>query len=97
MVPDRQTKSRKIPTRNILPPFSVLVIRYNLGVAHLYGYGGYGRDTAAAAEWFERSGLPEGLMLAAVHRSTTGAGGAGAVAGAGGCGRAGGPMEFSRE
>ena len=37
---------------------------YNLGVARLYGYGGYSRDGAAAAEWFERSGLPEGLMMA---------------------------------
>lgn len=45
---------------------------YNLGVAHLFGMGGLRRDPDRAAEWFENSGLPEGMMATAHHRSALG-------------------------
>ena len=40
---------------------------YNLGVAWLYGYGGIQRNPAVAAQWFERSGLPEGMMAMSLY------------------------------
>ena len=41
---------------------------FNLGIVHLYGYGVTGRkDPDLAGEWFEASGLPEGLFARALH------------------------------
>ena len=45
---------------------------YNLGIAHLYGYGVPRRDPDLAAEWFEASGLPEGMAAVAMHRDWMG-------------------------
>ena len=45
---------------------------YNLGVAHLYGYGMDVRDPDVAAEWFEACGLPEGMAAVAMHREGAG-------------------------
>jgi len=45
---------------------------YNLGVAHLYGYGGLPRNLTRAAEWFEYCGLPEGFMAISLHRRAAG-------------------------
>ena len=40
---------------------------FNLGIAHLYGYGVKKQDPDLAGEWFEASGLPEGLFARAMH------------------------------
>ena len=45
---------------------------YNLGVAHLYGFGVPTRDPQLASEWFLASGLPEGLWAASLHRTAVG-------------------------
>ena len=47
---------------------------FNLGIAHLYGYGmPRGRRNAGiAGEWFEHSGLPEGLWAKAMHSRSEG-------------------------
>jgi TPR repeat protein len=45
---------------------------YNLGVAHLYGYGGLARDPARAAEWFQASTLPEGMMALSLQHQAHG-------------------------
>lgn len=44
---------------------------YNLGVAHLYGYG-VQRDPDRAAEWFEASGLPEGFFVVSLYHGAAG-------------------------
>jgi TPR repeat protein len=45
---------------------------FNLGVAHLYGFGTPRRSAEVAAEWFEASGLPEGFVYVAMHRESRG-------------------------
>jgi hypothetical protein len=45
---------------------------YNLGVAHLYGFGVRARDPQLASEWFRASGLPEGLWAASLQRTALG-------------------------
>lgn len=45
---------------------------YNLGVAHLYGFGVSARDPDLATEWFIASGLPEGMHVAAMARRRAG-------------------------
>lgn len=45
---------------------------YNLGIAHLFGYGGLSVNATLAAEWFEASGLPEGLMSVSFLRKSAG-------------------------
>ena len=45
---------------------------YNLGVAALYGFGGRARDPVEAAEWFLKSGLPEGLQAYALYLKSQG-------------------------
>jgi TPR repeat protein len=47
---------------------------FNLGISHLYGYGQTDgrRDPDLAAEWFEVSGLPEGLFAKSLHASSVG-------------------------
>jgi len=45
---------------------------YNLGVAHLFGHGLPAADPAAAAAWFEKSGLPEGFDAVALHHEANG-------------------------
>jgi hypothetical protein len=47
---------------------------FNLGISHLYGYGRTDgrRDPDLAAEWFEASGLPEGLFAKSLHASSVG-------------------------
>ena len=45
---------------------------YNLGVAHLFGHGLPAADPAAAAAWFEKSGLPEGFDAVALHHQANG-------------------------
>jgi len=47
---------------------------FNLGVCHLYGYCRTDgrRDQDLAAEWFEASGLPEGLFVKSLHASSMG-------------------------
>ena len=45
---------------------------FNLGIAHLYGYGTHVRDQDLAGEWFEASQLPEGLIGKAMHSRSTG-------------------------
>ena len=35
---------------------------YNLGVAHLFGYGGLNRNITVAHDWFQLSGLPEAMI-----------------------------------
>ena len=45
---------------------------FNLGIAHLYGYGVEQRDIGLAAAWFEASGLPEGLVAKAMHSRAIG-------------------------
>lgn len=47
---------------------------FNLGIAHLYGYG-YPKDDRnmnLAGEWFEASGLPEGLFVRSMHLNALG-------------------------
>jgi len=44
---------------------------FNLGIAHLFGYG-LDANPALAAEWFEQSGLPEGLAMASSHAESMG-------------------------
>ena len=45
---------------------------FNLGLAHLFGHAGLAPDADAAAAWFLRSGLPEGLRLGALRRRLAG-------------------------
>ena len=47
---------------------------FNLGVAHLFGYGvpGMLRDPDLAAEWFAACGLPEGMMAQSMHARSKG-------------------------
>jgi hypothetical protein len=45
---------------------------YNLGVAHLYGQGVARADPQLAAEWFEASGLPEGLHAVSLYHQSNG-------------------------
>ena len=47
---------------------------FNLGLAHLYGYGMRGgrRSPGVAGEWFLYSGLPEGLWAKAMHSRSEG-------------------------
>jgi hypothetical protein len=45
---------------------------FNLGMVHLFGYGGVTKNPAVAAEWFETSGLPEGLAARALFYESTG-------------------------
>lgn len=45
---------------------------YNLGVAHLFGFGVKTRDKDLASLWFEVCGLPEGFMGVAMHRAGKG-------------------------
>ncbi len=47
---------------------------FNLGIAHLYGYGypDIERDMNLAGEWFEASGLPEGLFIRSMHLDALG-------------------------
>jgi hypothetical protein len=47
---------------------------FNLGLAHLYGYGmPRGRkNPSVAGEWFEYSGLPEGMWAKAMHSRSIG-------------------------
>lgn len=47
---------------------------FNLGVCHAYGYGAADgvRDGALAAQWFEASGLPEGLFAKALYLAAVG-------------------------
>ncbi len=47
---------------------------FNLGIAHLYGYGypDSKRDMNLAGEWFEASGLPEGLFIRSMHLDALG-------------------------
>ena len=42
-----------------------LYAMFNLGIAHLYGYSGK-RNVKLAAEWFEASQIPEGLIAASM-------------------------------
>jgi len=56
-------------------PFSM----FNLGLAHLFGYGYYNLDEEnrqyrinLAGDWFEASGLPEGYMAKSMHASSVG-------------------------
>lgn len=42
-----------------------LYAMFNLGIAHLYGYTGK-QNTKLAAEWFEASQIPEGLIAASM-------------------------------
>ena len=43
---------------------------YNLGIAHLYGYGVVHRNHSLAMEWFQASRLPEGYFAVALgHRA----------------------------
>eukprot|EP00536_Pseudo-nitzschia_multiseries_P015558 jgi/Psemu1/299044/fgenesh1_pm.910_\ len=47
---------------------------FNLGICHTYGYGrtdGF-RDYEAAVEWFEASGLPEGLFAKSTYLEAVG-------------------------
>ena len=47
---------------------------FNLGIAHLYGYGRDDgqRNPDLAGDWFEASGLPEGLFAKSMHPSSVG-------------------------
>ena len=45
---------------------------FNLGIAHLYGYGVPRRSPDLAAGWFAASGLPEGMVAVAMHRRAVG-------------------------
>ena len=45
---------------------------YNLGVAWLYGYAGIRRNPKVAVKWFEKSGLPEGLMAMSLYYKSKG-------------------------
>jgi len=45
---------------------------FNLGIAHLYGYGVAKRDPDLAAEWFGTSGLPEGMVCVGMYRRAKG-------------------------
>ena len=45
---------------------------YNLGVAWLYGYGGLQRNPKIAVKWFQKSGLPEGLMAMSLYKKSMG-------------------------
>merc|ERR1712228_709339 len=45
---------------------------FNLGIAHVYGYGVPGLDPYLAAQWFLASDLPEGLAAAAMYRRSVG-------------------------
>jgi len=47
---------------------------FNLGICHLYGYCRKDgrRNPDLAAEWFEASGLPEGLFAKSLHASSVG-------------------------
>ena len=45
---------------------------FNLGIVHLYGYGGEQRDKDLAADWFEVSGIPEGYQAKAMHSRALG-------------------------
>jgi len=45
---------------------------FNLGIAHLYGYGVPRRDPDLAAEWFGASGLPEGMVCVGMHKRANG-------------------------
>ena len=50
---------------------------FNLGVMHLYGYTrawGGERDPKLAAEWFEKSEIPEGLFVASMYYASVGDG-----------------------
>eukprot|EP00949_MAST-11_sp_MAST-11-sp1_P002430 g2430.t1 len=45
---------------------------YNLGVAYLYGFAGLRRNVPVALSWFQKSGLPEGLMAMSLHARASG-------------------------
>ena len=45
---------------------------FNLGMVYLYGYGVPRPDQEIAGDWFEMSGIPEGLAAVAMHRDATG-------------------------
>lgn len=47
---------------------------FNLGICHTYGYGTRdgARDPELAAEWFEASGLPEGLFAKSLYLDAVG-------------------------
>ena len=45
---------------------------YNLGVAWLYGYAGIRRSPKVAVKWFEKCGLPEGLMAMSLYYNSKG-------------------------
>jgi len=44
---------------------------FNLGIVHLFGYT-VPQNTTLAAEWFEASGLPEGLAARALYYNAMG-------------------------
>jgi hypothetical protein len=45
---------------------------FNLGIAHIYGYGVPRVNMERGVEWLVQSGLPEGLFLASQYAATTG-------------------------
>lgn len=45
---------------------------FNLGIAHVYGYGTGKIDTDLAAEWLVQSGLPEGFYVASFQAASVG-------------------------
>eukprot|EP00949_MAST-11_sp_MAST-11-sp1_P002617 g2617.t1 len=45
---------------------------FNLGIAHLYGYGMAQRNPATAAEWFEACGMPEGMVAKGLYLRSQG-------------------------
>lgn len=45
---------------------------FNLGLAHLYGYGVPVRSPERAAQWFAAAGLPEGYYAAAMYAQAVG-------------------------
>ena len=45
---------------------------FNLGIAHVYGYGVGKIDTDLAAQWFVESGLPEGYYLSSQQAASVG-------------------------
>jgi TPR repeat protein len=45
---------------------------FNLGIAHVFGYGTGRYDYDLAGEWLEQSGIPEGYYVASVQAGTAG-------------------------
>eukprot|EP00971_Amphidinium_carterae_P054881 1081628-Amphidinium_carterae.1 len=45
---------------------------FNLGMAHIYGYGLPGINTTLGAEWMVQSALPEGFYIASAQAASMG-------------------------